>query len=514
MRGPITRRLKTLVDRNELSTAHLRIIAAWHEVSVRTLRRWLAEALASGRTERKPREAFELTDDLLAQYALVGGNGSELHRELLKQHRAGGPEVPSLRTVYRAINTALTPGERAGIRKGELARRRFDVYLRRPTDPDVHHRNAVWEADHTQAPVWVDLDGQPIKPWITWFIDCATNGICGWAVTPGYPDRGSVLAALRASILRDEPYGPFGGIPTLVRFDQGKDFLCQTVGSVLARFAVVVGDLPGYCPYLKGTVEALNGASKKMFFPKLPHFVGKAKQLGGKPFDPDAPMLVFEDFVELLQNWIHEWNFDLPKKALSGRTPHQAWLQDAWPLDDIPAEDLRLWMLEDDGRERTITGGGVSWRSRMYVGECMTGEASVGRKVRLRYMPHHDHEIEVFDASTGKHLGRAFLSDQATPQEQAQVLAARRKASNKIKRAHQAAAKKSRVRFEAVTTAKKPRMLGAMTSQEAQAELEAAAYEERPFRARRDLIPLRPPAPGWVQPAPPPPSDRKRKDPS
>jgi putative transposase len=42
----------------------------------------------------------------------------------------------------------------------------------------------------------------------------------------------------------------------------------------------------------------------------------------------------------------------------------------------------------------------------------MTGH--VGRTVRLRHLPHHEHDVEVLDAATGAHLGAAVLSDQAT----------------------------------------------------------------------------------------------------
>ncbi len=505
LRGPTTRRLLALEARGELATQHVRLVASCLNASERTVWRWLERARTNGHTERKSRSAFTLTDDLLAQLALLGGNCAHLHRELVKQERAGGPAAPSLRTLYRAVNRALTPGEWSGIRKGELARRRFDVYLRRPTDTEGHHRNTVWEGDHVQVPVRVDVDGQLIKPWVTWFVDCATDAICGLAVTPGYPNRASILAALRSAILHDEQYGPFGGVPTLLRVDRGKDFLCKTVTAALNRFAVVVGDLPGYCPWLKGTVEELNGAAEKMFFNALPHYVGQPTFLGGKPIDPDEPALLFEDFVELLLEWVREWNFDIPKPALSGRTPHQAWLDDPWPVDGIPAEDLRLFMLEDDGRERVITSSGVSWRGRKYVGAWMTGSGGVGKKVRLRYMPHHDHEVEVFDAVTGRHLGSAGLSDQASKQAVAAVQAARRSASKRVTKALKAAAKKRRVQYGAVTKAEPPRLLGAMTSEEARAELAGAADEELPARAASDLIPLRPPASGWVLPKKPPP---------
>nr|BFD88344.1 hypothetical protein StreXyl84_77450 [Streptomyces sp. Xyl84] len=47
----------------------------------------------------------------------------------------------------------------------------------------------------------------------------------------------------------------------------------------------------------------------------------------------------------------------------------------------------------------------------------MAGGADAGTKVRVRCLPHHDHEIEVFDATTGKHLGTAHLADAATDEQ-------------------------------------------------------------------------------------------------
>ncbi|MFI6125408.1 hypothetical protein ACIBCU_37825 [Streptomyces sp. NPDC051064] len=47
----------------------------------------------------------------------------------------------------------------------------------------------MWETDHVQAPVLIDVEGRARRPWITWFTDCATNAITGVAVTPVYPSR-------------------------------------------------------------------------------------------------------------------------------------------------------------------------------------------------------------------------------------------------------------------------------------------------------------------------------------
>jgi hypothetical protein len=56
-----------------------------------------------------------------------------------------------------------------------------------------------------------------------------------------------------------------------------------------------------------------------------------------------------------------------------------------------------VWFaLEDDGRTRTITTGGVTWRRRAYIAPWMVGRT--GTKVRTRHLPHHDAQIEVFGA--------------------------------------------------------------------------------------------------------------------
>lgn len=190
-----------------------------------------------------------------------------LHRELVAEQTPDRP-APSVETVQRAIRRDLTAGERAGLRRGERERWKFDVFLQRPAS----YRNAAWEADHVEAPVEVEVGGRLVKPWVTWFVDAAHNAIAGTAVTPGTPSRESVLAALRAALLRTELYGPVGGLPALVRVDQGKDFLSRTVGEALGAFAVRLVPLPGYSPFWKGSVEMVNGAVEKMLFAQLPRY--------------------------------------------------------------------------------------------------------------------------------------------------------------------------------------------------------------------------------------------------
>lgn len=141
-----------------------------------------------------------------------------MHRELAAAAKAGGPPAPSLSTLPRAVARDVLAGDRAGLAGGERARRAYDVFLQRPGT----HRNAVWEADHVEVPVEVDAAGRLVRPWVTWFVDVGTNAVCGTAVTPGSTSRESILAALRAAVAMEAPYGPPGGLPGQVRVDRAR----------------------------------------------------------------------------------------------------------------------------------------------------------------------------------------------------------------------------------------------------------------------------------------------------
>ncbi|MGW4435164.1 Mu transposase C-terminal domain-containing protein [Streptomyces sp. NPDC004596] len=123
----------------------------------------------------------------------------------------------------------------------------------------------------------------------------------------------------------------------------------------------------------------------------------------------DEVLLGFEDFTTQLLAWTLWWNTEHRPAPLRGWTPLQAWQDDPTPLRDVPAADLWTFTLEDAGT-RTLTTRGIRFRRRDYVGPWMTGQTGI--QVRVRFMPHHDHRIEVYHAATGRYLGPADLADQ------------------------------------------------------------------------------------------------------
>ncbi|MEN8656339.1 transposase [Streptomyces sp. 21So2-11] len=503
-------RLLALDGRGELTTGHARLVAKSVGVSLRTVWRWLDDG-RQGRMEPAGRERFHLTDELHGRLAAWCGNAAALHRDLVAEAavaRAEGgdvPGTPSLATLHRAIRLDLNAGQRAALAGGERARRRHDVHLRRPR----LWRNACWEADHKHVPVEVMLDGELVFPWVTWFIDCATNAVPGAAVTPHQPSRDAILAALRIALSRDEkptgPYGPIGGLPSLVRIDRGADFLSATVAEALGYFAVPLQDLPAYRPDLKGSVENLNRCAERMFFASLPRYTHapsmRVRPGARNPFIDETPPLPFTEFVRRLLQWVTWWNTEHTSQALDGLTPLEAWRADPTPIEDVQPHLLHRFTLADDGRTRTLTASGVRWNNRYYVGEWMHGGADAGTKVTIRYIPHHDHEIEVFDAASGRYLGPAHLADAATAEQRKAHRRRKDAEKRRLARALSAASRHTRTRYAAVTHAEQPEQLGALTAAEAAEETARTRLGDAAQWALPDLIPPAAPPDHWRTPA-------------
>ncbi|WP_438296354.1 transposase [Streptomyces sp. HUAS TT7] len=539
LRTPAVRQLLQLRAQGRLSRGHVAATARCFNVSERTVWRWLADAttpttVASPGARRVTR--FEITPELRVLLAYWHGNASAVHRELLTRARqtpaappapspdayasdprpatppphsprsalpGGAPPtavplldpVPSLATFLRAVRRDLTAGERAGYRNGPEAARALDVFAKRPRT----WRNQVWEADHVQAPLRVEADGDLVDPYVTWFIDCATKAVTGVAVTPGCPTRASVLAALRSAVVRTEPYGPFGGLPAHVRFDRGRDFLSRTVSTALTALDSDITVLPPYSPHLKGGIENLNRCVGRMLFAALPGYTPKEHKPRRRPVQPPAPVpaMTFQAFTEELLAWVCWWNTEHRPDGLHGATPLEAWQADPTPLNDVPAADVWSFTLEDDGRTRTITSHGVRFRNRDYIAGWMTGQA--GREVSVRFMPHHTHEIEVCTPH-GHRLGTAHLADRATDEQLAALRRARARRARRLRADAKAAEQLRHERFAPATAPTDALRLNAVTAAEATRELARHDEGDLAKLALPDLIAPAPPPPDWPIP--------------
>jgi tetratricopeptide (TPR) repeat protein len=317
-REAAVRRLLELATAGQLTSAHVRLAASSVGVAERTVWRWLDRARSTGMVTAEPRRRFAIDEALRERLAYWRGNVSALHRELVAAAAAGGAPAPSMATLQRAVARDRPPEARGG--------------------HGATHRNAAWEADCFAAPIEVDAGGRLVRPWITWFVDSASSAVCGTVVTPQPPGRESILTALRAAIVDDEP----GGLPEKVRVDPANDLLSNVVGAALGVFAVSVEGRPRPT----GSLEPLREALANLL--------------------ADTAAMTYEAFVVELLDWVRWWNTEHRMDALGGRTPLDAWLADPRPLSTVSAADLRLFevgpvrqaraALPDPGQATTLDG--------------------------------------------------------------------------------------------------------------------------------------------------------------
>ncbi|MET8275102.1 Mu transposase C-terminal domain-containing protein [Streptomyces sp. NPDC005096] len=500
LRPPAVSGLLALRAAGELTTNDVQEVANTLGRDRRTVWRWLADAEAHNRLGPKPRTRFEITDDHQVLFAYYRGNIARVHEELARRAHDSGQDVISLTALRRAFKRDLTPALRAALREGLPAADNYHPYFQRP----AKHRNEIWEGDHKQAPVDVALPGgRLVRPWVTWFVDTGPDNILGYAVTPLSAHRGSVLAALRASLLREAPYGPAGGAPAAVRIDRGADFLSRTVTAAFAVIDVRVRVVKK--PHLKGSVERTNRTSVTRFFSDLPRYT-KAQRLDHKRRAGDSdPPLTFDGFVTLLDRYVREHNTEYVRKS-TGMTRLQAWEADTTPIRDIPADVLHQFMLETDGKGRLVTSKGIELAGRYYIGPCITGRK--GDRMRVYWMPHHDETVEVYEFHSNRYLGTCELSDRADRHTIDEVHREREKIEEQARATLKRASAMRRTRFAPFTQPGEPLKELGKTLTRREAEIELNSTRSAPRRSPQGPYqPHTPPADHWVQPRPDSPTE-------
>jgi putative transposase len=108
------RRLAALESEGRLDSERVQLAAGGLKVSERTVWRWVRQARAGGGLDRRPRERFQVTDEIRQRVAFWRGNVAAVHRELAAAAKAGGQLAPSLSTLQRAVARDVLAGAGAG----------------------------------------------------------------------------------------------------------------------------------------------------------------------------------------------------------------------------------------------------------------------------------------------------------------------------------------------------------------------------------------------------------------
>jgi putative transposase len=208
-----------------------------------------------------------------------------------------------------------------------------------------------------------------------------------------------VLAALGEAIRERPELTPAHGKPWIIRFDNGLEFLAGAIRSAALDLAFSPVPLRRRSPWLNGKIERWHRTMTDELIRRLPHWTdGPKREDGTLDLPHDTPPLPIEVFIELLLAWVAHYNFERPHSALDGRTPAEAWEQDATPLREASEQDLRRYLLECAGT-RVVEVRGVKFENHWYTSEAL--QQHVARPVELRRMPHDARWVEIYADGAG-----------------------------------------------------------------------------------------------------------------
>jgi putative transposase len=469
VRARVVSRLCGLRAAGELSAGHVRQAAAGAGVSERTVYRWLREGPQAGRPGPPPTgldeanwQAFEdfrgnIAAVHRARAAVVAGRDTAAGVPISDELRQGWAtaEPMSLRTLQAAFARALRPVDRAAWTGGEQARRQAQISSPRAAP----HRNACWQADHTELDIVVlPPRGPACRPWLTSFHDESSRVVMGWCLAL-YPDAGTVLAALRMSLLVDPDRGPHGGVPAVLAYDGGLEFAAAAVRAVCDSLVIEVQPSPPYTPHHHGLIERWHRTIDQTLCCQLPGYTGGPRTAAGDLYGPirddtawrasaaDSPQgarpLTISTFTRIFTDWVRWYNTDHAHAGLDGASPLQVWNDDPSPITIIEAGKLRDLLLA--GIDRTIShAGGIRFRNLTYTAPELYGR--VGQRVQVRYAPHNDRFVEVYQ--DGAHLTTAYPRDAMSPEQAEAYRTAWATEGKRLATRRRAATRRARRRLE------------------------------------------------------------------
>jgi hypothetical protein len=93
-RAAVVRRLVALEGEGRLGSEQVQLATGALKVSARTVWRLVRQARAGEGLDRRPRERFQVTDEIRQRVAFWRGNTAAVHRELTAAAKVGGPPAP------------------------------------------------------------------------------------------------------------------------------------------------------------------------------------------------------------------------------------------------------------------------------------------------------------------------------------------------------------------------------------------------------------------------------------
>lgn len=405
-------------------------------ISTRTVHRHLKTMRDGGPATHTVRAGW-WSDPQTRQLVLAAVASCDSLKQAWRRLHADKTITVSYPQFTRQYSDNIAPAVAAGLRgNGREDYLQMSLYLE-----DVPERpNTRWQADSQEVPVWVRPDNgtAPFKPWQVTFVDEATRMVMATILLPGPPGGEDAVAALAAAVrgFRTADGTFVGGIPQTIKWDNGTEFINQTVTAACLRLNIAPFPAAPYSPWQKGKIERWHRTIQTELYSHLPGASDGPRSFQGTEWwrGADTNLLPFSALVLKMQDWVVEYNTERVHSAI-GCTPLTAWKAKATNVAQAAPQQLFPLMLRASSK-RTVSKDGIRFEGRRYLAAGLAKYR--GRKVDIRLLPLDGDTIYVFDGDD--FICEAVPSGQLGTDERRTVVQQRHADWQTIKAAHERAA--------------------------------------------------------------------------
>lgn len=358
-------------------------------------------------------------DDIVNWYcdrSFSGRTKRQAYEHYLAQCRARGEEPVSESSLTRLLSTKhVEMAKRRAQMSPEEFRAVYGLYITRTRA--YSYPCECYVGDHKRQNNWcVSADGKRvIRPWLTMWIDYATNRIVGLRICES-PNSESILASFVDAVT-------IAGKPDRIYVDNGKDYRSERFGAVI--FYLGIAEHHSQTRNAKAkTIERVNREFAQRFGRAMPGYCGKDPTV--RPHDTERLRLVtraaiadgkplglahrtaptWEEFALAVDRFVRWHNEEHASTAetLDGRTPMQAW-NDAAPTGRTVSEKALAFALMPWDM-RSVDRGHVRMHRKKYENFDLL-DLWHGHSIRVRYNPDNLSRVFLFNPENDAYLGHA-----------------------------------------------------------------------------------------------------------
>ncbi len=351
----------------------------------------------------KVRETVSL-DDLWHEVALRINENNRL-RPVAEQLR-----LPSRATIARRVQR-LDLRDRLTIKHGARTARRELKQTARMAFPKLPLEQV--EIDHTKADLIVidEADHLPLGRFtLTYCLDLCTRYPLGFYLgfePPGYyPVMECLYHAIAPKDDYRERYGTAHpwlacGIPGVLKVDNGKDFISQSLDDACLSLGIVLNRGPVRSPEFKPGIERYFGTLNTMF---LHHLPGTTFSNPGQRGDYDSPgqaCVYLSDVERMMVRYAVDIYAERPHRGLDGGIPARRWetALTSGLSPRVPASREELLILLGRVDYRAVNRYGIEFEHLRYNAPALATlrHQLKGQRAKIKYHPGDLSRVYVFD---------------------------------------------------------------------------------------------------------------------